>query len=155
MERIQTYVLTNSNHLVCICVIRKKYYKYFFYIDVGYSFHSFNSLLKKHIHLRNFNFQLSIVNFLREPQQVSHAHGDYSHCAGLSKGIGGKAHYERENRTAKQAHYHQSRNFVLLVGHRCECLGKAYRENVGIAKAGECYCGEQQRFGFSPKKSAH
>ena len=58
MKRILTNVLTNSNHF--ICVIRKKYYKYFFSIDVGYSFHSFNSLLKKHIHLRNFNFQLSI-----------------------------------------------------------------------------------------------
>ncbi len=62
MERIQTYVLTNSNRLVCICFIRKKYYKYFFYIDVGYSFHSFNSLLKNHIHLRNFNFQFSTFN---------------------------------------------------------------------------------------------
>ena len=115
MERIQTYVLTNSNHLVCICVIRKKYYKYFFYIDVGYSFHSFNSLLKNHIHLQNFNFQfstfnlkLSIVNFLREPQQVSHANGDNGYCSRLSEGICCKAHYERENCAAKQAHNHQT-----------------------------------------------
>ena len=62
MKRILTYIPITSNHLVCICVIRKKYYKYFFSIDVGYSFHSFNSLLKNHIHLRNFNFQFKIVN---------------------------------------------------------------------------------------------
>ena len=30
MERILNLVLINSNHLVRICVIRQKYYKYFF-----------------------------------------------------------------------------------------------------------------------------
>lgn len=31
----------------------KKYYKYIFFIVVGYSFNSFNSLLNNHIHLQN------------------------------------------------------------------------------------------------------
>ena len=76
---------------------------------------------------------LSMFYFVYIAEQVNHADGHYSHGSGLSYGVAGKAHEQREHRSAEQTHYHKSRNLVLLVGFRQQSLREHYREYVRVA----------------------
>ena len=74
-------------------------------------------------------------------KEVDDTNGHDGNGTGLSHGIAHESHDEWEDGSTEQAHNHQTRNFVLLVWHREQCLREGHREDVRVAIAHQCDCG--------------
>ena len=95
------------------------------------------------------------LHFQRIAYEVEHADGHHGYGSTLSDGITGNSHEQGEYRSAEEAHNHQARNLVLLVGHRGERLGKDDGEYVGVAKPDECDACVDDIVGIGNEQSNH
>ena len=74
----------------------------------------------------------------RIEHQVQHADSHHQHRAALPERVARKAHKERKDRAAEQAHDHQAGNLVLLLRHGQQGLREGDGEHVAVAETYQC-----------------